>query len=343
MSGQPDFAASRYHNRRRENLRPVLAYGGGDVAVWQNRLRPKLREAMGYALHSPAPLNPRTLWKKAHPLGTIEKVVFSSEPGADAMAYVCVPKDAKPPHDFWICVQGHNSGAHLSISRAFGDEDTPVVVEGDREFGLQCMARGMAAVCLEQRGFGERCEAPNPPAPEGTNGCFEPNLHALVLGQTLIGGRVYDVERAVDYLAARGDARMDRIGVMGNSGGGTTSVFAAALVPRLAFAMPSCYFCDFSHWLFSINHCGCNYVPGLLNLCGMADILGLFAPRPVTVVAGDRDDLVPVDGVRAAFEDLRRIYRAAGAPDACRLVIGSGGHRFYADDAWPVMRSLAGR
>jgi hypothetical protein len=35
--------------------------------------------------------------------------------------------------------------------------------------------------------------------------------------------------------------------------------------------------------------------------------------------------------VEETFETIGRIYRATGAPDRCRLVIGEGGHRFYAD------------
>jgi hypothetical protein len=83
-------------------------------------------------------------------------------------------------------------------------------------------------------------------------------------------------------------------------------------------------------------------VPGILKAADMGDILGLFAPRPVVVVAGRDDDIFPIGGVQEAFAQLQRIYTAAGAGDACRLVIGAGGHRFYAADAWPVMRNFIG-
>ncbi|MCA1808939.1 MAG: alpha/beta hydrolase family protein, partial [Lentisphaerae bacterium] len=126
-------------------------------------------------------------------------------------------------------------------------------------------------------------------------------------------------------------------GVMGNSGGGTTSLFAAALLPRIAFAMPSCYFCTFRDSIMSIRHCACNYLPGLLKYADMADIMGLFAPKPVVLVAGRHDPIFPIAATRAAFRDLRQIYRACGAPARCHLVEGPGAHRFYADEAWPVM------
>ena len=65
--------------------------------------------------------------------------------------------------------------------------------------------------------------------------------------------------------------------------------------------------------------------------------MGLFAPRPVVIVAGEQDEIFPIDATRRAFDNLKAIYEAAGAGDRCHLVVGSGGHRFYAADAWPVM------
>ncbi len=37
------------------------------------------------------------------------------------------------------------------------------------------------------------------------------------------------------------------------------------------------------------------------------------------------------------LRQLQRIYRADGAAGRCHHVVGQGGHRFYAEDAWPVM------
>ena len=87
----------------------------------------------------------------------------------------------------------------------------------------------------------------------------------------------------------------------------------------------------------SIYHCADNYIPGLLKYAEMSDIMGLVAPRPVVIVAGKEDGIFPIKGVRKAFQDLKRIYRALDAEEHCHLVIGEGGHRFYAKEAWPVM------
>jgi len=224
---------------------------------------------------------------------------------------------------------------HNSIAVEREDEHKPNKVEGDRDFGLGCMCRGIAALCIEQRSLGERRERMQKTI--SPNGCHDAFVQALMLGRTLIGERVYDVDRGIDYLASRTDVDMKRIGVMGNSGGGTASVYAAALLPRIRFAMPSCSFGSYRDSKMALYHCACGYIPGILVYAEMADVMGLFAPRPVVIVGGKQDPIVPSISVRRAFSKLKRIYKAAGAEKHCHWVEGPDGHRFYADLAWPVM------
>ena len=332
---EPTLSPSLFHRHLMDTMKPSMSYDGGDIAEWQARLRPKVRELVGFPDGHRIDLNPQSLWKRDHPHGTIEKLVLHSEPGADILAYLCLPADATPPYPFFICVQGHTTGMHHSIAVERDDNNNPMEIEGDRDFGLQCMQRGIGALCIEQRSFGQRRERHQEWV--STHPCHDATMQALMLGRPLIGQRIFDVDRGLDYLETRDDVDWSRIGIMGNSGGGTISVFSAALLPRITHAMPSCYFCTFRDSIMSIYHCADNYVPGLLQFAENADVMALFAPRPVVIVCGQEDPQFPIDGVRRAFSDLQVIYRAAGAPDRCHLIVGAGGHRFYADDAWPVM------
>jgi len=81
-------------------------------------------------------------------------------------------------------------------------------------------------------------------------------------------------------------------------------------------------------------------VPGIRKYFEMGGMAGLVAPRPMVIVAGETDDIFPIDAVKRAFVTTQEHYAAAGVPDKVRLVIGSEGHRFYADAAWPVMNSF---
>ncbi|HCR18427.1 MAG TPA: hypothetical protein DIU35_13180 [Candidatus Latescibacteria bacterium] len=329
------YSPSVYHRYRMENSCASFAFDGGDVRDWQERLRSKLGQLVGEMSDERIPIQARTLWKRDHLFGSIEKVVFSSEPYSDVPAFVCLPGNSTSPYTFFICLQGHSTGMHNSIGVDRDDNTRPIEISGDRDFGLQCMKRGIAALCIEQRAFGERRERIQEKV--APHGCQDAAMHALMLGRTLLGERVFDVDRAIDYLETRGDADMDRIGVMGNSGGGTVSMYAAALLSRIHYAMPSCSFCSFRSSIMSIYHCVDNYIPGLFRSADMSDILGLFAPKPVVIVAGQEDHIFPLSGVQEAYQGLRRIYDACGASSNCHLVVGEKGHRFYAQQAWDTM------
>jgi dienelactone hydrolase len=361
----PDYSPSRVHVRLREEARPALAYTdqrGPALEAWQTALRGKLWELLGLnrmpasmpGADERCALAVRSLWRRKHALGVIEKLVFTSEDGADVPCYWCWPKrPLQLPGDVsggggggggtpvFICLQGHTTGMHLSIAAAEEDETTPIRVEGDRDFGLGCMKRGLAALCVEQRAFGQRRERhvgrdlDNPT-------CHQAAMNALLLGRTLAGERVYDVDRAIDVLEQlhreRGLALdMARLGVMGNSGGGTVSMYAAAVLERVRCVMASCSVCAFRASIVPIHHCVDNYVPHLLRYAEAGDVLGLIAPKPMAVVAGRTDEIFPLAGVEEAVAAGRRVYEALGAAARLTLVVGDGGHRFYAEAGWTAM------
>ena len=319
--------------------KPQLSYVGGDVLAWQKKLKKKVVELMGYDKmpkgKKRSRLQVRSLWTQEHKYGTIEKISFNAEPGADVLGYVCLPKHATPPYHWFICLQGHSTGMHNSIAMDFATNRKPIKVKGDWDFAIGCMKRGIAALCIEQRSFGERAEFAIKNSSDQM--CHNAVMHALAVGRTVLAERVFDVDRAIDYLWTRNDVNRKTLGVMGNSGGGTISLFSAALLNRIQLCMPSGYFCTFRDSIMAMYHCGCNYVPGLLLQAEIADILGIFAPKPVVIVNGKTDPIFPLHAAKSEFVRLKRIYRSLGAQKHCHHVIGHGGHRFYAKPAWDIM------
>ena len=103
-----------------------------------------------------------------------------------------------------------------------------------------------------------------------------------MFGRTLIGERVWDIMRLIDYATTRREIDAGRIAITGNSGGGTISMFAAALDERIGVSVPGCYFCNHVQSIGSIHHCMCNYFPGMATLAEASDIAGLIAPRALS-------------------------------------------------------------
>jgi hypothetical protein len=110
------LSPSAYHQQIMSALAPALRYTGGDLATWRRRLRNRLRQLLGDRPAERADLKVVKLWTRAHPLGHIEKIIFTSEPYCQVPAYVCLPNKGRPPFPFMICLQGHTSGMHHSIA-----------------------------------------------------------------------------------------------------------------------------------------------------------------------------------------------------------------------------------
>ncbi len=258
-----------------------------------------------------------------------------ANPDFTVPAHLLLPKNAagkKLP--CVICLQGHSTGMHISMGRPIYEGDEATINGGDRDYALQAVAEGYIAVVMEQRGLGELKSGIE------SAGCHHMAFESLMAGRTLQGDRIHDVRCLVDALECFDEVDAERIAITGNSGGGTTSYHAAALEERIKVSMPCCSFCTYQDSILAMYHCSCNYVPGIADEMEMADLALAIAPRPLIVINGKEDAIFPVDAGSRAFETVRAIYAAAGAPENCRRLIGDGGHRYYAALAWPNLKDF---
>lgn len=312
---------------------PALRFQPGrDVAGWQTALRSRLESILSVAPAVSAPLDPRAEPDSETDRHTMERIRFTAEPGEVVPGYLLRPKRAVGPLPVMICLQGHSPGMHISIGQARNEREKASIA-GGRDLALQAVDRGWAALVIEQRGFGVRAE-------NGVS-CNDAALRSLHVGRPLTGQRVWDVRRAVDFIATQPGLDAGRIGCMGNSTGGTVSFYAACIEPRIGLAVVSCSFCTFADSWMSLPHCACGYLPGILKVADMPDLAGLIAPRRLLIVAGKQDNLARFAGVERGFQRAREIFVAARAPEHVRLVAGEGGHQFYPDQAWPVIAEMA--
>ena len=60
--------------------------------------------------------------------------------------------------------------------------------------------------------------------------------------------------------------------LMGNSGGGTATVYTAAIDERISIAVPSCAVCTYKHSIAAMRHCVCNFVPNIADYFDMGGI-----------------------------------------------------------------------
>ncbi len=260
---------------------------------WQKRLRAKVVELLGGFPDRPSPLQPQTLEVRDFPGYTREKFVFESRPGAAVLGYLLAPKGAAAPHAAVICIPGHGRGVDDIVGIDEQGRDRTVKVGYQFDYAVQVAEHGMAAVAIEPMAFGCRRDPVTKAKGASATACQPAAGSALLLGQTMLAWRVYDVMRAIDWIGTRKELDAGRVGCMGISGGGTATLFAAAVEPRIRAAFASCSLNTFRDSIMSVSHCIDNYVPGILNWAEMYDVAGLIAPRPFFAESGEKDRYLP--------------------------------------------------
>ena len=261
---------------------------------------------------------------------------LQTEEGYFTHCDLLIPSEINGKLPLCVCLQGHSTGAHISlgIPKYEGDEET--ISGGDRDFCIRAVKEGYAALAIDQRAFGLCGGTEKGPA------CDRPAVTALLLGRTLIGERVWDVMRVLDAIETHFSDIITLKGsvLMGNSGGGTATYYTACLEHRFDGFMPSCAVCTYRDSIIDLHHCVCNYVPNIARYFDMGDLAVMIAPKKLVVVCGENDPIFPLFGVKETFDIIKTLYTACSMPDSCSLVIGKGGHRFYADDGWHEMKKL---
>ena len=331
-----NFDPDKVHSTIIKNVKPALRYESGDVNGWQKVARARLAALLGYDRIETAKDDMLTVTKESDGEGYAEySITFQSEEGYFVPATLFIPETKKDKIPLIICLQGHSRGKHISLGKPKFPGDEKDISGGDRDFARQIVKEGYAALAVEQRCFGECGGTPEGPA------CKHPTMTALLLGRTTIGERVFDIKRSIEVVCGAFDVLdSDKIACMGNSGGGTATIYAAAMLEEIKMAMPSCALCTFKDSIAAMEHCTCNYIPGIALDFDMGDLCGLIAPRPLLVVSGHEDRIFPYFGVEESIEVAKKYYGAFGADEKLDWVEGPEGHRFYAALSWPKFHKM---
>lgn len=283
-----------------------------EAQQWQADARETLfRLMMGGRRPDPVPLEPKVAQRVEVPASgcVLEEVTFASLPDRRVHAWVSSPARPRGRVGAVLALHGHGGT---------GEQ----IVKG---LGLYWYGRAFA----EQ---GYVVISPD----IGQHDLQHPDW-------SLMGERVWDALRCVDYLLTRPEVDPERLVVAGLSLGGETTMYVAALDPRLKAACSS-------GWLTTVanmkqGHCPCWNFPGLEEHFDFADIFACVAPRPLVLELGEKERApggFPVSTGRLAFEGIQRAYRVLGAERQLALAVHPAGHVFNGREFWPMAREALG-
>jgi len=300
-----------------------------EAEAWQRKVRAGLLRLMGGFPRRRCALDAEVTASVALPGYMRHTVLFQSRLNMTVYAYLLIPDGYVSPGPAVICLPGHGRGVD-DIVGIEEDGSLRTAYGGyQNDFALQCVHNGMAALAIEQLGFGHRRDEAARQRGAGNSSCQPAAGAALLFGETMVGWRSWDVVRARDLLETRPEIDPHRIGCCGISGGGTITFFAGCVEPRIKAAYTSGYYNTFGDSIMSLAHCIDNYVPGLLRYAEMYDLVGLIAPRLFFAESGTRDPIFPVGATRYALARAREVYQVFGAEGQLDSEIFEGEHSFW--------------
>lgn len=321
---------ARSHAFKAQNLEEAKA--------WQASLKKELIRLLGGFPEKRCALGAEVIDQIEIKDGIRETVLFQSREGMTIYGYFLKPRDVTEPLPAVLALHGHGRGVDDIVGI---EEDGNLREEWSgvhRDYALQALSKGYAVLAIEQFGFGHRRDAIARKAGAHSSSCQTAAGAAFLFGQTMIGWRVWDVMRSIDYLETRPEVDASRIACMGLSGGGTTTLHATALEPRIKVGVVSGYFNRFADCIMAIPHCIDNFIPGVLNVCEMPDIAGLVPPRALFVESGTLDPIFPIEAFKTAVGDAQRIYDCFGIPDKFGFEIFEDEHVFFGKGAFEFLK-----
>ncbi len=286
LMAEENRRAMRYTSRTQEQ-----------AVAWQQSLRPKLFRLLKIddlvSRRAAIPLRPEVLSSEAKEKHTLQELKISSTMGRRFDIVVTLPTNSSGPAPAVVCIHGHGGNRHLVY-------DTTSIYKG---FATVLAERGLVTVSTDVGQHEVRED-----------------------GRLLMGARLWDLMRCVDYLESLPQVDRSRIGCAGLSLGGEMAMWLGAMDERINATVSSGFLTVMDQ--MEQNHCMCWKFDGLRDLVDYADIYSLTAPRPLLCQNGLKEGVtqfyVPV--ARKALEEIKPIYADFGKLDHVTLDVHEGGH-----------------
>ncbi|MBQ3388679.1 MAG: hypothetical protein IJG60_05650 [Thermoguttaceae bacterium] len=308
-------AASEAWRSRYENVKSIA-----DIETYQQEHKAYFLKNLG-RLWEKTPLNPQVTGAITLPEYRVEKIVIETQPHFYATGTMFLPPADKfaPPYPGLLIVCGHWK-------------------EGKAAYDHQTLAalgamNGLVVFVFDPVDQGERFEILNEDGEMDYWGTAAHNMigaTSMLLGRNTATFEYWDNSRALDYLQSRPDVIPDKLGVAGNSGGGTQTSYLMALDERVACAAPCCFLTGFYGHLTHIL----NPQDAEQNIFGQVafgmdhqDYPIMRAPKP-TLMCCKTNDFFCTDDTWTSFRFANRIYSRFAAPEKLSIVEIEGGHGY---------------
>ncbi|MBZ2183949.1 MAG: acetylxylan esterase [Bryobacter sp.] len=307
-----DRIGQGYLKQRREAVRGIRTEAEAKERARASRAK-VLRQIGGLPDYR-GPLRAKTVKTLDRGAYWLELVHFESLPGYVVTGNLYRPKQ---------------SGRHPAVLYSIGHWDEGKIA-GQR-IGANLAAKGFVVLAYDPVGQGERQQAFDERHGRSliggsTEQHFVNGAQALLAGESVARYFIHDSMRAIDYLLSRPEVDGSRIGASGCSGGGTQTMYVAALDERIKVAAPSCVMNSFEKVMAGPTGDSEQSFPGFVSEgLDQADWIYQFAPKPWLISSTEEDFFTPA-GAEIVYRQGVEFYRVFGAEEKLKWVVGPGGH-----------------
>ncbi|GIN58586.1 dienelactone hydrolase family protein [Lederbergia ruris] len=301
---------------------------------WKQELKEKFANALGdFASNSEE--------QKATQLEKVDmgeyiryRIELTTIPPLKMPIYILIPKNQTLPLPTVLAIHGHGYG-HKELVGLHPDGSPRSKSSYHEDFAIELVQKGFAVVAPELIGFGDRkLQEDQGKGKPGDNSCYRLASQLLLYGKTLAGLRVHECIKVIDYLETQEEFDSSKIGCMGISGGGLVTAFTSILDERIKATVISGYTNTFAGSIIDRRHCLDNYIPNILHIAEMPELIGLIAPRALFIEAGKEDHLFPLEHVQIALRQLQEIYQAFNAESLLASHFFDGGHEICGERSY---------
>ncbi|MBI5767975.1 MAG: acetylxylan esterase [Verrucomicrobia bacterium] len=300
------------------NARRAAVRTKADAEAYVREVRGKIRQSFG-AFPEKTPLNARVTRVVERDAYKIENVIFESRPGFPVTANLYVPKGRAFPVPGVVGTCGHsNNGKAVETYQSFA----------------QGLARlGYVVLIFDPPGQGERLQLVTADLKPRQGVGVREHLHVgnqqFLVGEFFGAWRAWDGVRALDYLLTRPEVDPKRVGVTGNSGGGTEATWLCGVEPRWTMAAPSCFVTTFRRNLENELPADTEQCPPRALALGLdhSDFIAALAPKPAILLDQEKD-YFDVRGLEETHARLKQLYRLLGSEEDISMFLGPDYHGF---------------
>lgn len=314
---------------------PALRFSSDrDFNAWQLSFQEALESLRGLVPDRVVPeVNVIEEWEEPDHTRQLVRIAVSAY--STLVCYLLLPHGlGKEPRAALIASHGHTTHGIDTTCGAAGAEDEAGL---KRAYGLEAVRSGY--VVLAPAWWGWKGRDGHLDRIGGRDKCNVIQMAASMYGVNVTDLHIQDGQAAVDVLAGHPSVDADRIGCIGNSYGGRTTMWLSLFEPRIRASVAAGCMNTFRERSLKLSSCGIQVLPGILRYGDVDDLFCLLAPRALQLQAGALDGLITPEDRDAMQEKVTAAYSASGHSERFDYVLHQDGH--FLD--WTMAHSFLNR